>query len=207
MRDNGKNRSTESFRPRFPIVCIGLSVGGLEPLKQLFRHVSPATGMAFVVIHHIRSFPTLLPKIISSCTRMPVQVAAPGLVIRPNRVYILPSGKEITAADGYFSMRSRSKQKGWTNVFSVFLESLVKSRHAGIAVVLSGSDANGAAALKDFEGGGGITIVQTPESAELPDMPQAAIDTGHVNYVLPPAQIAAQLEKTAHKLERPRSPS
>lgn len=184
-----------TIKPRFPIVCIGMSAGGLSPLKELFRTISPTTGMAFIVTHHIRTVPTLLPEILSRCTTMPVQLAHPGLVIQPDHVYVLPSGQEMTAEDGYFGVRTRSKAKGWTNVFSVLLQSLAKSRHTGVAIVLSGLDANGAAALKAFKDSGGITIAQFPGSAERPDMPQAAIDTGAIDYVLAPDRIPRELER------------
>lgn len=196
-----KNRDNGDVGRGFPIVCVGLSLGGIAPLQQLFRNISPTTGMAFVIVHHVRKIPTLLPEILSRCTAMPVKVAATGLAIRPNRVYILPSGKEILAADNHFSVRPRSKLKGWTNVFTVFLESLTKSHHAGIAVVLSGLDEDGSVALRTFKQIGGITIAQAPESAEHAEMPQAAIETGHIDYILGPEQIAPQLEKSARSLK------
>ncbi|HEX7958888.1 MAG TPA: chemotaxis protein CheB [Terriglobales bacterium] len=102
-----------------------------------------------------------------------------------------------------FRCDPRSKVWGWTNVGSVFLESLAKSRHAGVAVILSGLDKNGAAALESFKRKGGITIVQEPKSARNPEMPEAAISTGYVDYVLPPVQIATQLESTARGFAHP----
>jgi chemotaxis response regulator CheB len=156
---------------------------------------------AFIVIHHVYRIPTLLPKILARCTAMPLQVALPGQVIRPDHVYILPSGREMTAEDGYFGVRARSKAKGWTNVFSILLQSLARSRHTGIAVLLSGLDANGSAALTAFKESGGIIIAQSPKSAERPDMPQAAIDTGHVGYVLTPEQIVTELERISRAAE------
>lgn len=128
---------------------------------------------------------------------MHVELGSPGLHVEPDHVYILPSGKEMTVADGHFLLQPRSKLGGWTNVFTLFLDSLADSRHPGIAVVLSGLDHNGSAALKAFRENGGITIVQSPESAEHPQMPQAAIKTGSVNYVLVPEAIAKQLEAIA----------
>ena len=188
----------------FPVVCIGMSTGALAPLIIMFRQLRNDTGMAFVVLHHVRSFPTNLASILSRCTSMPVEMATSGLKMEPNHVYVLPSGQEMIAADGHFNMRARSKVVGWPNIVTVFLDSLSKSKHRGIAVILSGLDENGAAALKAFANTGGITIVQSPESAQTPGMPLAAIKTGKVNYVLEPEAIAAQLQKTAKVFERPR---
>lgn len=189
----------------FPVVCIGMSSGSLTPLRSLFQQLSPGTGMAFVVIHHLRNVPACLPQILSQCTKMPVQLASGGLLLQPNHVYVLPSGTEIGLADGHFSIRPTSKFVGFSNVFTICLESLAKSRHQGIAVILSGLDSDGAAALAAFKRHGGITIVQDPSTAEIPAMPNAAIETGCVDYALAPAAIASHLEKLAdeYKYERP----
>ena len=101
-----------------------------------------------------------------------------GSAQQPNHIYVLPSGDEMATSDGFFSVRPSSKLTGWKNVFTVFLDSLSHSRHPGIAVVLSGLDRDGASALKSFKKNGGITIIQSLESAERPEMPRAAIQTG-----------------------------
>lgn len=181
----------------FPVVCIGMSAGAVKPLKELFEAISPNTGMAFIVVHHLHKIPTLLPDILAKRTEMAVQLASPGQELEPNHVYILPSGQELTVADGHFLVGPRTKLRGWTNVFTLLLDSLSKSHHQGVAVVLSGLDKDGAAALGKFNETGGITIVQAPKSAERPEMPEAAIQTGLVDYVLAPGAIAAELEKIA----------
>ena len=102
--------------------------------------------------------------------------------------------------DGYCSARPRYKLGGWPNVLTICLESLTKSRHRGIAVIFSGLDADGAAALKSFKESGGIAIVQDAVSAKGPQMPTAALKTGAVDFVLAPEEIAAQLEAIANEL-------
>lgn len=196
--------TTQSLKRGIPVVCIGMSSGAVDPLRTLFQHVSSNTGMAFVVIHHLSRFTTHLPSLISHCTRMPVELIVPGRIILPNHVYVLPSGQEVAIRDDHFSLCPRSKLWGWTNVISVFLESLAKSRHKGVAVIFSGLDKDGAEALAEFKRNGGITIVQEPKTAKSPQMPEAAIDTGTVDYVLPPAQIPVQLESIVKDLFRSR---
>jgi len=80
-----------------------------------------------------------------------------------------------------------------------------QSRHPGIAVVLSGLDEDGAAALRTFEQRSGVAIVQEPQSAVRPEMPLPAIHTGCVDYVLAPGAIAGQLEKLVEHLGIPDS--
>ena len=199
---NGHKRN---LKRAFPVVCIGMSSGAVDPLQTLVRRLSSNTGMAFVVIHHLSRYSTHLPLLLAGCTSMPVEFVVPGRIILPNHVYVLPSGQEMKICDGHFSLRPRSKVWGWTNVVSLFLESLTNSRHQGIAVILSGLDKDGAEALEAFKRNGGITIVQEPKSAKNPQMPEAAISTGYVNYVLPPEEIATQLEAIAEGFWHPRT--
>lgn len=202
-RNGSINSESRSVRTApFPIACIGMSAGGIVPLVTLFRMVSPQTGMAFVVIHHLRQdHPTHLPEILSRCTSMPVQLAKAGSSIKPNHVYILPSGQELLLSEGDFTLCPRRKLLGWTNVLSLFLESLTTSKYGKLAVILSGMDADGAAALKAFKQHGGITIVQAPDTASSREMPEAAIKTGAVDYILEPEAMAHQLERIAEKLK------
>jgi len=119
--------------------------------------------------------------------------------VRPNHVYVLPSGKEVTLADSFFSVRSQSKPTGFSNVLTLLIDSLAKSNHRSVAVVLSGIDADGAAALREFRQHGGIVIAQKPDTAERPGMPVAAIHTGVVDHILRPKAIAGRLEEIARE--------
>src|SRR5215468_5107294 len=128
--------STLSLEPRrqprpgnVPVTCIGMSAGGLEPLKMIFRELPAESGMAFIVVHHIRNVPTLLPEILTACTDMPVELASTGRMLQPNHVYVLPSGKEVSLADSFFFVRSQSKPNGFSNVLTVLLHSLTKGNH------------------------------------------------------------------------------
>ncbi len=186
-------------RAQYPIVCIGMSAGAVKPLEELFRSLSPATGMAFVVIHHLRSHPTLLHRMLPCCTSMPVHLVDEGIKVHPNEVYVIPSGKEMTLMDGTLELKPRSRVHGWANVVSIFINSLAKSQHCGIVVILSGMDEDGSEALKAFKEHGGITIAQAPETASYRGMPDAAIKSGSVDYVLAPENISSQLNEIAAK--------
>ena len=182
-----------------PVVCVGFSAGGLHPLRAIFRRIRTDTGMAFVIVPHIsRTLPTRLPWLISRWTQMPAELAQTGLALEPNHIYVIPPGQEITVQDGSFGVRPRSKASGWSNVITLFLDSLVRFRRPpGIAVILSGFDSDGAAALRAFHRQGGVTIVQDLKSADFQDMPRSAIATGVVDYILPPEEIVDKLEAIA----------
>ena len=180
----------------FPIVCIGGSAGGTEAYVEILKHLAVDTGVAIVIVNHITRTPSKLDKFLSRYTSMPVEQVTSGLRIKPNHVFIIPSNRDLHVLDGVFSLQSRSKLSGWPNVITVFLRSL--SHHWSgtiIAVIVSGLDADGAAALKEVKDVGGITIAQIPDDAEWSDMPESAIKTGYVDYVL-------SLEAIAHKISQ-----
>jgi chemotaxis response regulator CheB len=62
-----------------------------------------------------------------------------------------------------------------------------------IAVIVSGYDGDGAAALCGIKEVGGITIAQKLDTAKQPDMPESAIDTGCIDFVLSPEDIAREI--------------
>lgn len=190
-------RPLELSRP-VPIACIGMSCGGLSPLKLICRQLSSETGIVFAVIHHLVTT-TLLPQILSFHMSVPVKEAGDGEVALPNHVYVLPPGKQMTVADSVFSLQPRSKVTGWPNVMTIFMDSLAKSRHPGIAITLSGLGSDGAAALRAFKEHGGVTIAQAPETAEREDLPLSWINTGSVDYVLEPDAITQRLESFARR--------
>ena len=95
-----------------PLVCVGMSSGGIWPLKMIFKKLSAKTGLAFVVIHHVRNVPTRLPQLLSAWTEMPVALAVVGESVRPNSVYVLPSGMEIILSDGLLCHAAAEKTSG-----------------------------------------------------------------------------------------------
>ena len=183
---------------RFPIVCIGGSAGGSDAYVNILKHLSVETGVAIVIVNHVTRNPATLHNFLSRYTTMPVELITSRLRIKPNHVYVIPSNCDLHVLDGEFVLQSRSKLSGWPDVITVFLRSLAH-HWSGIiiAVIVSGLDADGAAALKEIKEVGGITIAQTPEDAEWSDMPESAIKTGCVDYVLSIKDIAQKISQIA----------
>ena len=183
---------------RFPIVCIGGSAGGSDAYVNILKHLSVETGVAIVIVNHVTRNPATLHNFLSRYTTMPVELITSRLRIKPNHVFVIPSNCDLHVLDGEFVLQSRSKLSGWPDVITVFLRSLAH-HWSGIiiAVIVSGLDADGAAALKEIKEVGGITIAQTPEDAEWSDMPESAIKTGCVDYVLSIEGIAQKISQIA----------
>lgn len=182
----------------FPIVCIGGSAGGLDAYIRLLQKLPADMGVAIVIVNHITRVPTRLHEIISRFTSMPVELITERLQVAPNRVFIIPANRELHVRDGEFLLQPISKPRGWPDVITVFLRSLTRGWDGKlIAVIVSGYDGDGAAALCGIQEIGGITIAQKPETAKQPDMPESAIDTGCIDFILSPEEIAATIVRIA----------
>ena len=125
---------------------------------------------------------------------MPVELIAEELLIRPDHIDIIPANRDLHVDGEVFHLAPISKPRGWPDVITVFLRSLTKCWDGPlIAVIVSGYDGDGAAALCGIKEVGGITIAQTLDTAVQPDMPQSAIDSGCIDFVLSPEDIAKEI--------------
>jgi len=178
----------------FPVVCVGGSAGGLDAYTRLLRQLPPDMGVAVVIVNHLRTVATLLHEILPRFTEMPVELITDRLLIQPNRVFIIPPQRDLHVLDGEFRLEAISKPRGWPDVITVFLRSLTQHWDGQlIAVIVSGYDGDGAAALRGIKEVGGITIAQKLATAAHPDMPESAIETGYVDFVLSPEDIARKI--------------
>jgi two-component system, chemotaxis family, protein-glutamate methylesterase/glutaminase len=184
---------------KFPIVCVGGSAGGLDAYIRLLRNLPPDMGVAIVIVNHLRTVATRLHEILPRYTEMPVELITEKLLIEPNHVFIIPKQRDLHVFDGEFRLKPISKPRGWPDVITVFLRSLTKHWDGKlIAVIVSGYDGDGAAALCDIKEVGGITIAQKLETAGQPDMPESAIESGCIDFVLSPEDIAQEIGRIAH---------
>ncbi len=183
----------------FPIVCVGGSAGGLDAYIRLLKNLPADLGVAIVIVNHMRTMPTQLHEILPTFTSMPVDLITDNLAVEPNRVFIIPANRDLHVVDGEFRLEPISKPRGWPDVITVFLRSLTQYWDGKlVAVIVSGYDGDGAAALCGIQQVGGITIAQKPSTALQPDMPESAVASGCIDLVLSPEDIAKELVRIAH---------
>ena len=192
------NKAKALYAKNFPIVCVGGSAGGLDAYIRLLQNLPADMGVAIVIVNHITTLPTQLHTVLPRFTSMPVTLITDDLSIEPNQVFIIPSNRDLHVEDGEFQLKPISKPHGWPDVITVFLRSLTQCWDGKlIAVIVSGYDGDGADALCGIQDVGGITIAQKPETAKQPDMPESAIDSGCIDYVLSPEEIAKVIVQVA----------
>ncbi len=185
-------RSSESSQ--FPIVGVGASAGGLEAFTQLFKNLPAKPGMAFVLIQHLApAHESMLTALLSKSVTMPVKEVKDGTTVEPNYVYVIPPDSEMIIFQGVLHLTPREEVRGQHMPVDSFLRSLAQdSGNNAMAVILSGSGSDGSNGIRAIKGDGGIVFAQD-ETAKYDGMPKSAIDTGCVDFVLPPDKIAAEL--------------
>jgi len=178
----------------FPVVCVGGSAGGLDAYIRLLKHLPSDMGVAIVIVNHLRTVATLLHEILPNYTQMKVELITEKLDIQPNHVFIIPEKRDLHVLNGEFRLKPISKPRGWPDVITVFMHSMAENWDGKlIAVIVSGYDGDGADALKSIKEAGGITIAQKPETAKQPDMPESAIASGCIDFILSPEDIAREI--------------
>lgn len=183
----------------FPIVCVGGSAGGLDAYTRLLHKLPADMGVAIVIVNHLRTVDTLLHEILPRYTSMPVELITDRLDIKPNHVFVIPSRRDLHVLNDEFHLKPISKPRGWSDTITVFLHSLMQHWNGKlIAVIVSGYDGDGSDALCGIKAVGGITIAQKPETATMPEMPNSAIQSGCIDFILNPEDIAKEIIRIAH---------
>ncbi len=196
-------KSPERGKPKrktraWPIVGIGGSAGGFEAAMEVLRHLSPKTGMSFVIVQHLDPHhASRLADLLRKATAMPVIQLTETSALERDTVYVQPPNKCVIVKDGALQLVKRTER---LNVaIDHFFESLAEERGSrAIGVILSGTGTDGTAGLRAIKAAGGLTFAQSEQSAKFPDMPRNAIRAGFVDAVLPPREIAEELRRIGH---------
>jgi two-component system CheB/CheR fusion protein len=192
-----KVRPGPSLETSFPIVGIGASAGGLAAFEQFFAAMPSGTdpGVAFILVQHLApDHKSLLTELVKRYTPMEVFEVEDGMVVRPNCAYIIPPNRDMALLNGTLQLLPQSATRGLRLPIDFFFRSLAQDQHErAICIVLSGTGSDGTMGVRAIKSAGGMVMVQNPESTEYDGMPQSAIATGLVDYILPPSEMPARL--------------
>jgi two-component system CheB/CheR fusion protein len=182
----------------FIIVGIGSSAGGLTEIQKIVSELPPLTGMAIVVIQHSNpAFKSNLQEILAAHSNNRVCEISHDMPITDNVVFVAPSGVGIEVREKF---KVRPCEPNRSLNIDCLLRSIAETQgNRSAAVILSGLLSDGSEGVRLIKKAGGVTIAQSPETAKYDSMPQSAIDTGCVDFVLSPKEIADHLSR----LEKP----
>lgn len=189
----GQEQTSGKFAPRgqFLTVGIGASAGGLDAFERFFRAMPPDSDMAFVLVPHLDpSHVTHLPDLIQRTTPMPVHLVKDRMRVQPNHVYIIPPDWLMGILHGTLHLVRRFEVSGGISTINYFLRTLAEDQcENSVAIILSGMGGDGSKALQKVKDEFGLVLAQEPTTAKYASMPNTAIETGCVDYILPPEQM------------------
>ena len=192
--ESGREGEAESER-NFHIVGVGASAGGLEALIQFFEAMPSDTGMAFVVVQHLSpDHKSLMGELLAKHTRMEILPVTDGMKVRPDCIHLPPPQKNLNLFNGSLLMTPSPAHRGLNLPIDVFFRSLAEDQEENaIGIILSGTGSDGTRGIQAIKKAGGMVMVQDERSAKFDGMPRSAIQTGMVDYVLPPGDMPETL--------------
>lgn len=165
-------------------------------MRDFFAVMPADSGMAFVVVQHLEpTHESLMATILGKYTGMQVVQAEDGMLVQANCVYVNPAGRYISIKAERLVLSEQSGSDRIRMPIDVFLTSLAEEHHEETAcIIFSGSSgADGTRGVQAIHAAGGLCMAQDPQTAQFGEMPQSAIDTGVLDFVLPADQLPAAL--------------
>jgi len=180
----------------YNVIGMAASQGGLMAIRSILAALPPDFPAAIVVVQHLYPHsPTYMDSLLSRDTALQVRQAASGEVLQPGVVYTpVPDRHLLVTPSGTLRLGDGPKVNYARPAADQLFTSLASTyRSRAIAVVLTGRVSDGKLGVLAVKRQGGMVIAQDPSTCASASMPQAAIDTGKVDFVLPPDQIAPAL--------------
>lgn len=158
------------------IVVIGASEGGLKPLCLIIEAIAAPCAAAVFVVMHIGSHQSVLPSLLNRSPGLPAEFGQHDAVIQPGHIYVAPRDHHMLLTLTGIRL-SRKPKLHYTRpaIDPLFISAAESHGQRVIGIILSGGGSDGTAGLRAIKECGGMALVQRPEEAAMPSMPQAAI--------------------------------
>lgn len=196
MRKKESKLSQTEEAERFEVVALAASAGGLQALSSIMSALPAEFPAGVLVVQHLDPrHRSLMADILSRRTKLTVKEAEEGDVIRPGHLYIAPPNKHMLVnPDGTLSLSQSELVHFLRPSADLLFESVAASyKNKAIGVVLTGTGSDGSMGIKAIKKMGGTVIAQDEKTSEFFGMPQSAIQTGEVDFILPLDEIASAL--------------
>jgi two-component system CheB/CheR fusion protein len=178
------------------IVGLGASAGGLQAYTEFLLGLPADTDMAFVVVQHLAAeHESLLATILARSTPMQVIQVDHEPRMQRNTVYVIPPNRSMRLEDGKLLLNERAP--GAPRSVDIFFSALAETHgQRAIGVVFSGTGNDGVIGMEAIKAAGGTTFAQD-STAIHSGMPQSAVDSGCIDFILSPREIAAEIARLA----------
>lgn len=191
MAKNDLNKSSKC-------VVIGGSAGSIKPLLQILSNVKATVTFPLIVILHRKNDPrSSLESLLGNSSFLVVKEAEDKEIMKNGVVYIAPSDYHLLVESDHSLSLDASEKVLWSrpSIDVTFQSAAEVYKDKLLGVLLSGANNDGSAGMENIRSLGGKTIVQDPESAEIPAMPLSALNIFQPDYILKESEIGAIINK------------
>jgi two-component system chemotaxis response regulator CheB len=195
--------SSADLREPTIIAVVGASAGGVSALTTLLNRIpGDFRGALFIVLHSAPESPARLPAILARKSALEVAHPRDGEPIRAGRVYVAPPNRHLVVRPGHVHLSTGPRENGSRpSIDALFRSAALEYGPRTVGVVLTGTLDDGTAGLLAIEEAGGVTVVQDPDEAAFPEMPENAATYVTVSHMLPLAGIAKLLTELSASSE------
>jgi len=181
------------------LFVIGASAGGLDALKQLASGLPADLDAAvLVVLHTAPDFPSFVHEFLATAGNLPASQARHDELIVPGRIYVAPPDRHLLVRHGKLALSRGPRENFSRPAIDPLFRSAAQTYGPKVTgVVLSGTLGDGTVGLMVIKAHGGTTVAQDPRTVQFSEMPQLAIASAPVDYILPIDAIATLLAQKA----------
>lgn len=187
----------ESSGPRY-IIVVGASAGGLNSVLELTAQLTPEMDAAVFVVLHIsqNSFGDLLIDRIQKLTPFTCKKAEHDEPIRGRHLYMAIPDYHLLVKQNRIVLGQGPAENRWRPSIDLLFRSAAAAYDSSvIGIILSGMMQDGTAGMIAIKRSGGTCIVQNPDEAEYPGMPQSVIDNIEPDYIVSLADMGVVLSE------------
>jgi two-component system, chemotaxis family, protein-glutamate methylesterase/glutaminase len=184
-------------------IVIGGSAGALDALRTILPALSPPFALPIaIVLHLLPTRPSGLTGILANQCSLRVKEAEDKEPIAPATLYLAsPNYHLLVERRRCFSLSTDEPIHFSRPSIDVLFETAADAYGPGlVGVLLTGANEDGARGLERIKAAGGITIVQSPDTAVVRTMPDAALRLSRVDHILSLAEIGPFLSSLGSRL-------
>jgi two-component system, chemotaxis family, protein-glutamate methylesterase/glutaminase len=186
-----------------PVVAIGASAGGVDALRQLVSRLPAELDVPILVAVHSGAGPSVLPELLERAGALPAAHAIERQALVPGRIFVAPPDRHLVVDGPIVRVTSGPRENGHRPSVDTLFRSVAHSFGSEtVAVVLSGMLDDGAYGARVVRRCDGTVLVQRPDTALFPSMPQAAIDAGGVSAIVTVSEIAEHIDACGEQRRR-----
>ncbi|MFD0549570.1 chemotaxis protein CheB [Streptomyces rectiviolaceus] len=187
-------RSEQRASGPYAVVAFAASAGGVQGLGEILGGLGPDLPVPVLVVQHLDPrHRTLLAEVLARRTELSVKLAQDQERVEPGTVYLAPPDRHLLAGPEGVVTLSNSEVVNFVRPSADLLFESVAGAYGSraLACVITGTGVDGAMGVEAVKSRGGTVIAEDPRTAQFAGMPQAAVETGAVDFVLRIEEIAA----------------